>query len=594
MIIRVYSALGALKDTSAGAIPAPADAHYVTTQAEGGLSNEFSLGGLTTGLVKISVSAGVATPSTAVDTVDYTSPAFVPYKPPVVAVAVANVNIASPGATLDGVTLASGDRILLTAQSTAAQKGLWVWNGASSALTRPTDYAAASTTLAFFGVTALVKKGDAKGGSVWTITSTGTLTIDTTAVTWTQLRPSIQITDGSATTQEAQDLDFGDVPKLIVPGSTAVTTVILDNAPRNPGGRATLSSSLAIPTTDLTGSVIYYLPFGSNVVDVYDNILYHATTQKVIPDGGLSYDIVGSGLTKNRMYDLFFAGNAVLDTAVWNAPSRDTHISSISNASPRVVSDATAQPVAGQIIVISGNGVSSNNDVWRVGTVTAGVSFTLLNKDGTNSSAPGSVGNNGTWEVVDDTTVTRATALTLYQGREVRTSDKALYIATFKTNPTTLDITDSVLKRQLVNRYNLAERELRAIDTTDSWNYNSSTYRAARNDFANRVEFIANQINTLVKVTVLSQMYGTSTAGNVGIGLDSTSTNTAQLLSGFNMPNITTSANLYIPVHATYDGQPAVGYHFLQWVERAITGTPSFKGDDGGNMQAGIRAHIMG
>lgn len=53
---------------------APTDAHYLTTQAEAGLSQESNLGGLTTGLLKISISAGVATPSTAVLNTDYLAP----------------------------------------------------------------------------------------------------------------------------------------------------------------------------------------------------------------------------------------------------------------------------------------------------------------------------------------------------------------------------------------------------------------------------------------------------------------------------------------------------------------------------------------
>lgn len=50
---------------------APDSAHYVTTQAEAGLSAEFNLGGLTTGLLKHNVAAGVSTPATASEGTDY-------------------------------------------------------------------------------------------------------------------------------------------------------------------------------------------------------------------------------------------------------------------------------------------------------------------------------------------------------------------------------------------------------------------------------------------------------------------------------------------------------------------------------------------
>lgn len=57
-----------------GTSGAPTTAHYVTTQAEAGLSAEFSLGTLTTGLLKHTVAAGVSTPATAIDGADYLSP----------------------------------------------------------------------------------------------------------------------------------------------------------------------------------------------------------------------------------------------------------------------------------------------------------------------------------------------------------------------------------------------------------------------------------------------------------------------------------------------------------------------------------------
>lgn len=49
--------------TAAAAQRAPADAHYLTTQAESGLSNEFSLGGLSTGILGCTVSTSICTPS---------------------------------------------------------------------------------------------------------------------------------------------------------------------------------------------------------------------------------------------------------------------------------------------------------------------------------------------------------------------------------------------------------------------------------------------------------------------------------------------------------------------------------------------------
>ena len=51
----------------------------------------------------------------------------------------ANLNLSSPGATIDGITMASQDRVLVRAQSTASENGIYVWNGASTAMTRSLD-----------------------------------------------------------------------------------------------------------------------------------------------------------------------------------------------------------------------------------------------------------------------------------------------------------------------------------------------------------------------------------------------------------------------------------------------------------------------
>lgn len=51
----------------------------------------------------------------------------------------ANINLASPGATIDGITMVAGDRFLAKDQTTANQNGIYVWNGAATPATRALD-----------------------------------------------------------------------------------------------------------------------------------------------------------------------------------------------------------------------------------------------------------------------------------------------------------------------------------------------------------------------------------------------------------------------------------------------------------------------
>lgn len=56
----------------------------------------------------------------------------------------ASINLASPGATIDGITMTTGDRFLAKDQSTASQNGIYVWNGAATPATRAPDMSTAA------------------------------------------------------------------------------------------------------------------------------------------------------------------------------------------------------------------------------------------------------------------------------------------------------------------------------------------------------------------------------------------------------------------------------------------------------------------
>ena len=85
--------------------------------------------------------------------------------------------------TIDGVTAVAGDRILLTGQTTGSQNGPWV--AASTAWTRPLDWVSASVVKegAYFLVD---PDGTTYKNTKWFCTNTGTITVDTTATTFTQ------------------------------------------------------------------------------------------------------------------------------------------------------------------------------------------------------------------------------------------------------------------------------------------------------------------------------------------------------------------------------------------------------------------------
>lgn len=110
-------------------------------------------------------------------------------------VAVANLTLSGLSA-IDGVTPVAGNRILVTAQTTASQNGVYV--AASGAWTRATDTDATGeiTPGAFW----FVEEGTTYGKTQWRCNNTGTITIGTTAITIFQFGAASMYSAGTGLT----------------------------------------------------------------------------------------------------------------------------------------------------------------------------------------------------------------------------------------------------------------------------------------------------------------------------------------------------------------------------------------------------------
>lgn len=168
------------------------------------------------------------------------------------AVATSNVTLSSPGAAFNGFTLTNSgtDQVLLTDQTTKSQNGPWVWNGATSALSRPTDYASGASVK---GRTVQINNGTGTASTydqtIWVLDTNATITVDTTATTWsmagltyfatqfdalgaatTALEPYPQRAGGTTTTAAKLPsynvLDYGADPTGVANSTTAFTATM--------------------------------------------------------------------------------------------------------------------------------------------------------------------------------------------------------------------------------------------------------------------------------------------------------------------------------------------------------------------------------
>ena len=187
---------------------------------------------------------------------------------------------------------------------------------------------------------------------------------------------------------------------------------------------------------------------------------------------------------------------------------------------------------------------------------------------------------------------TRATALVYQDGILCKSGDTTRrYLGSLYASGT--DTTeDSLVKRYLWNYYNRITRSMVVIESgTANWDYTTDTYRQANADTANQLDFIVGVSEDIIHAMVHTFM-SNSDAGavimSVGIGLDSTTTDSSQIRT----PQVSIGGSGITSCLAIYSNTIAVGRHYLPWLERSVaTGTATWYGARN-NAQSGISGTI--
>jgi hypothetical protein len=108
------------------------------------------------------------------------------------------------GDAIDGVTLATGDRVLVKHQGTASENGIYVVQ-ASGAAVRATDFDGTGEVSG--GAFTFVEEGTAHADSGWVVSSNGAITVGTDAINWVQFSGAGQITAGDGLTKTGNTIN---------------------------------------------------------------------------------------------------------------------------------------------------------------------------------------------------------------------------------------------------------------------------------------------------------------------------------------------------------------------------------------------------
>lgn len=108
------------------------------------------------------------------------------------------------GDAVDGVTLVTGDRVLVKNQGTASENGIYVVQSSGAAV-RATDFDGTGEVSG--GAFTFVEEGTVNADSGWVVTSNGAITVGTDAIAWVQFSGAGQITAGDGLTKTGNTIN---------------------------------------------------------------------------------------------------------------------------------------------------------------------------------------------------------------------------------------------------------------------------------------------------------------------------------------------------------------------------------------------------
>lgn len=381
--------------------------------------------------------------------------------------------------------------------------------------------------------------------------------------------------------------------------------------PFNGSGGTTQPASSIYPA--VANTLIESAKFNISVADIYTMLGscivkdgQTTTTQRIPFSAGISVDDIdektaGNGvdvdgvLLKDGGIKVVGTGNFATDLLTGICEGRLT----LTTATPVTTADVTAAETI-YFTPYKGNRIALYDGTnWKLYV------FTELSGDVPDANQMNDVfvyDNAGTLTldiVAWTNTTTRATALATQNGVLVKSGATARrYLGSFySTTDGNGQTNDSLLKRYVWNYYNRVRKQMLAVEGANTWTYTSATFQQANASAANQLDYVQG----VSEDPVFAEVVGTfrtdqaagSVQGTVGVGVDSTTTNSAKL-----MPfTVNQAANQVVHTYAKYEGFPGIGKHVLAWIESSTAaGTTTWVGDNNTptTVQSGIMGFILG
>jgi hypothetical protein len=209
------------------------------------------------------------------------------------------------GDTIDGITLATGDRILIKNQAAPAENGIYIVQ-ASGAPVRAEDFNSWEEVVSAY---VWVEVGTTLADTGWLCTSDQGGTLDTTAIEWIQFTGAYQVIAGEGLTKTGNtiDLDINDLTDLSAVAALNDYVAIYDTSASNTK-KVSVANLLAsgkyaetvdVGTSEGAVGITHNLGSTDVIVQVYDNTSKAVVELDVVITNSTTVTIQGYGSTRS-------------------------------------------------------------------------------------------------------------------------------------------------------------------------------------------------------------------------------------------------------------------------------------------------------